>query len=300
VIDGGIAVFYTRAPCYAGDAPMSSDDLASAPLAALNVVRSDDRLAVKRHALAGRWLMPPRCRAPEVIVFLHEALGSIAQWKDFPDRLCAAAQLRGLVFDRLGHGQSPPATEPRTVDYLRAEGEEWLPALLAAAAIDRPVLFGHSDGGSIALYYAAAAAATAAAPAALITEAAHVFVEEITLRGIRTFGESWEATALPQRLARYHGDKTEAVYRAWHDTWLTPPFHAFQMTDRLAHIRCPSLIMQGQDDEYGTPAQVEAIVRGIGAAARPWLLPGCGHAPHLEQGPQVTREVARFLSAAVR
>jgi len=275
---------------------MSPDDLASAPLAALNVVRSEERLVVKGQPLAARWLAQARCRAPSVIVFLHEALGSVEQWKDFPDRLCAAAELRGLVFDRLGHGRSPPDTEPRTVDYLRAEGEERLPQLLAAAGVDRPILFGHSDGGSIALYYAAA---SAPGPAALIAEAAHVFVEELTLRGIRAFGDSWEATDVRQRLARYHGDKTEAVYRAWHDTWLTPPFRAFDMTDRLARIRCPSLIVQGDGDEYGSPAQVEAIVRGIGGAARPWLVPGCGHAPHLEQEALVTREVARFLREIV-
>jgi len=266
-----------------------SDDLASP--APPNVVRSNERLVVKGHALAARWLAPERCRATPVIVFLHEALGSIAQWKDFPDRLCATAQLRGLVFDRLGHGQSPPATEPRTPDYLREQGEEWLPELLAAAAIDRPILFGHSDGGSIALYYAAVAK-----PAALVTEAAHVFIEELTLQGIRAFGDSWTATDVARRLARHHGDKTEALFRAWHDGWLTPAFRAFDMTDRLGRITCPSLIVQGENDQYGSPAQIDAIVRGIGAPARRWLLPGCGHAPHLEHEALVVREVAAFLS----
>jgi pimeloyl-ACP methyl ester carboxylesterase len=267
----------------------------SAPAALGTVARSDQRLVVKGQALAVRRLTPQRCRAEPVIVFLHDALGSIGQWKDFPDRLCALAQLRGLVFDRQGHGGSPPLTAPRTVDYLREQGEEWLPELLAAAGIECPILFGHSDGGSIALHYAAVAA-----PVALVAEAAHVFIEEITLQGIRDFGGRWASTDVAQRLARHHGDKTEAIYRAWHDTWLSGPFRDFDMTAVLGRITCPSLIIQGSDDPYGSPAQVEAIVRGIGAPARPWILPGRGHAPHLEAKAEVAQRVADLLAEAVR
>ncbi|HEX2660745.1 MAG TPA: alpha/beta hydrolase [Polyangia bacterium] len=253
--------------------------------------RSDTRLVVRGQGLAARWLTPERSTRDEVIVFLHDALGSIEQWKDFPDRLCAVTGMRGLVFDRLGHGRSPPLSGPRTLDYLREQGEDWLPALLAAAAIEKPVLFGHSDGGSIALFYAAAHA-----PAALIAEAAHVFVEPLTLQGLRAFGERWATTDIRQRLERHHGDKTLALYSAWHDTWLSPPFAAFDMTARLPHITCPSLIIQGSDDPYGTVAQVEAIVGGVGARARAWLLPDTGHVPHLEQKELVARTVADFLA----
>lgn len=259
--------------------------------------RSDTQLVVRGQPLAARWLTPERCAHAGVIVFLHDALGSIEQWKDFPDRLCAATEMRGLVFDRVGHGRSPALPGPRTVDYLREQGEDWLPEVLAAAAIDEPVLFGHSDGGSIALFYAAAAAH---APAALIAEAAHVFVEPITLQGLRAFGERWATTDVRQRLERHHGDKTLALYSAWHDTWLSTSFATFDMTGRLPHITCPSLILQGSDDPYGTLAQVDAIVRGIGVPARAWLLPDTGHVPHLEHKDAVALHVAAFLAETLR
>jgi pimeloyl-ACP methyl ester carboxylesterase len=245
-------------------------------------------------ALACRWITPAGCDERPVIVFLHDALGSIGQWKDFPDELCAVARTRGFVFDRIGYGHSPPLTGPRTVDYLREQGEQWLPEVLRAAGIDRPILFGHSDGGSIALYYAALEA-----PRALVSEAAHVFVEDVTRDGIRAFAERWRTTDVAMRLARYHGDKAEAVFRTWHDTWLTEAFGAFDMIARLPRITCPSLVIQGEHDPYGSAAQVEAILRGIGPAARAWILPGLGHAPHLEEKERVAREVAAFLHDGV-
>lgn len=264
------------------------------------VAMEDRRLDVLGRRLAARLLTPPGAAEGPVIVFLHEALGSIGQWKDVPQRLCAATGLRGLVYDRLGYGGSDPLEAARTPDYLRAEGEDWLPAVLAAAGVTAPpVLFGHSDGGSIALYFAAAHPT-----AALVTEAAHVYVEEITLQGIRDFGaDLWEATDIRDKLARYHGAKTEAVYRAWHDTWLRPEFALFDMTDRLPAIACPALIIQGEDDQYGSPAQVTDIVAGITAggrgAARSWFLPGCGHVPHLERKDEVVAATAAFLAEVI-
>lgn len=251
----------------------------------------DVTLTVKGRRIAARRVTPAEARADApVIVFLHEALGSIGQWKDVPQRLCAATGLPGLVFDRLGYGGSDGLAAERTPDYLRAEGEEWLPATLEAAGIDAPpVLFGHSDGGSIALYYAAAHPT-----AAMVTEAAHIVVEDITLDGIRAFG--WEQfVAVRDKLARYHGDKTEAVWRGWHDVWLRPEFRAFDMTDRLPRITCPSLIVQGEGDQYGTPEQVHGIVRGIGAPAEAWFIPDCGHVPHLEHKDTVVARTKAFL-----
>lgn len=254
----------------------------------------DAVLSVRGKRLAARWLTPEGAspHAPTVI-FLHEALGSIGQWKGFPAALCAATGLRGLIYDRQGYGGSDPLEAERSPDYLRQEGEEWLPAVVEAAGLTTvpPVLFGHSDGGSIALFYAAAQPT-----AALITEAAHIYIEEITLEGIRAFGRRWGQSDLPARLARYHGDKTETVFRAWHDTWQRPEFRAFSMVDVLPRIPCPALILQGEEDEYGSPAQVHDIVAGLGPdRATPWFLPGCGHIPHLEQGAAVVEGTAAFL-----
>lgn len=268
------------------------------------VTVEDVRLSVvspqtgQTRTLAARHITPQDVRddAP-VLVFLHEALGSVGQWKDVPQRLCAATGLRGLVHDRIGHGASDPFEGPRTPDYLKREGEDWLPAVLKAAGITAPpVLFGHSDGGSVALYFAAAHPV-----AALITEAAHVFIEEITLQGIRDFGNLWDTTNIAEKLARYHGPNTEGVFRAWHDTWLTEAFYTFDMTSRLPAITCPSLIVQGENDQYGSPAQVHAIVSGINSTgagtAEEWFLPDCGHIPHLECKDVVVARTRTFLES---
>jgi pimeloyl-ACP methyl ester carboxylesterase len=258
----------------------------------------DEILLVKGHRLAIRHLTPEPFidSAGPTVVFLHEALGSISQWKRFPERLCAALGLKGLVFDRIGYGGSDRLPAARTPDYLREQGEDWLPAVLTAAGLDQPpVVFGHSDGGSIALYFAAVQPA-----AAVITEAAHVIIEPITQQGIRDFGTLWDTTDIASKLARYHGDKTETVYRAWHDTWLQPDFAAFDMRPCLPSISAPALVIQGADDQYGSPEQVHDIVAGIrkgGKAPAPeaWFIPGCGHIPHLEAGDGVIAKTAIFL-----
>ena len=262
-----------------------------------HVTTKEGVISVKGLSISVSHLTPPRPRpdpAP-VIVFLHEALGSVRQWKDFPARLCAETRLHGLVMDRLGHGRSSPVPQPRSADYLREEGEESLALALRAAGIERPILFGHSDGGSIALYYAAAQPTTA-----LIAEAAHVFVEPVTLAGIRQFGNTWATTNVSQRLAMSHGDKTDALFHNWHDTWLSPAFSGFDMRDRLPKIACPSLIVQGANDQYGSAAQVQAIVAGIGAAAQGWIIPSCGHIPHFEHDVAVIRKASDFLHEVLR
>ena len=263
-----------------------ADDAASA----LGVSVRSERLEVRGSTLAGAWFTPARSRSAHCIVFLHEGLGSIRQWKAFPAQLCAATQLRGFAFDRLGHGRSDPLGAPRSPDYLREQGLEWLPAALRAAGVSEPVLFGHSDGGSIALYYAAAQPV-----AALVVEAAHVFVEELALSGIRQLGRDWHTSGMAQRSARSHGPKTDALFTAWHDTWLSAPFRDFNMLDVLPAIGCPTLVLQGERDPYGTPAQVDAIAGGVRGMARRWLVPGAGHAPHLDAPDAVVPAVADFL-----
>lgn len=225
------------------------------------------------------------------IVFLHEGLGSVAMWRDFPQRLCGELGCRGLVYDRQGHGRSSPFSRPRTIDYLSEYALDELPRIVSALLPGEPhALVGHSDGGSIALIYAAGQPAHLTS---LVAEAPHVFVEEATLAGIRAATEAFNAGRL-RGLALYHGDKTEAMFRAWSDTWLDAGFHDLNMERLLPRIRCPVLVVQGVDDQYGTVAQVDAIVAQAPRAEEA-MLEGCGHAPHQEQPALVLALVAEFL-----
>jgi pimeloyl-ACP methyl ester carboxylesterase len=247
---------------------------------------------------AGRRLAVTRLRPESVVagapplVFLHEGLGCTALWKDFPAALCARLGCQGVVYDRWGYGRSEPLDRPRDARYLHDEAQIFLPALLDALGIPRAALFGHSDGGTIGLLFAAARPERCAA---LVTEAAHVFVEDITLAGIRAAAAAYATTDLPKRLARYHGDKTDTVFRAWADTWLAPWFRGWNVEAELRRVTCPVLVLQGADDEYGTPAQVEAIARGVRGPVRTVLLPGCAHVPHQQARAAVLELAAGFL-----
>lgn len=256
-----------------------------------------DRVDVGGHRLRVRRLRQGPGWRPDrpVLVFLHEGLGSIEFWRDFPDRLAATLDLDVLVYDRLGHGGSDPMPLPRSLDYHQAEAGEDLPTLLAREGVKRSVLIGHSDGATIALLYAAYHDDTVAC----VTEAAHVFVEDVTLAGIREAKALYEAGGLRGPLERYHGDKTDAVFYAWVDTWLDERFRDWNIEGELADIRCPVLAIQGEDDEYGSPAQVHGIVEGGGGIGRPLLLPGCGHTPHKEQPDVVARAITEFLSPLI-
>ena len=198
--------------------------------------------------------------ASATLVFLHEGLGSVAQWGDFPDALCGRLHLDGLAYDRAGHGRSAPSARRRTDRYLHEEAHDVLPVVLEAAAIAQPILIGHSDGGTIALLFAARFAERCAA---VVTEAAHVFVEELTIAGIRNAVAAWQRTDLEARLARYHGDNTELLFRDWSETWLSPSFRGWNVETDIGSLTCPLLLLQGAGDEYGTPGQVEAIAAGV-------------------------------------
>lgn len=253
-----------------------------------------NRMVIKAggRSLAVQRLQPDGARQGPTLVFLHEGLGSIALWRDFPTRLCDRLALPGLVYDRWGHGQSEPLDRPRDLRYLHDEAEIFLPEVLAAAAIDCPVLIGHSDGGTIALLYAARFPER---PPAIVTEAAHVFVEDITVAGIRAAGRAYAETDLATRLARYHGDRTDSLFRAWHDRWLSPEFRAWNIEAELAAVTCPVLVLQGEADQYGTRAQVEAIARAVAGPAETALLPGVGHTPHQEAADRVLELIEGFL-----
>lgn len=235
--------------------------------------------------------------AEPTIVFLHEGLGSITQWRDFPDALCAATGLAGLIYERRGHGGSDPVVLPRPDAFLALEAEQALPELLAQLGVARPVLLGHSDGGSIALMYAAAFPDRASA---CITVAAHVVLEPETATALAAAGAAFAATDLRQRLERHHGANTETMFRGWNETWRRLVPRGWSMIDRLKHVVCPVLAVQGLDDEHGTPEQVGAIVEGVSGPAESFLIPGCGHSPHVQARDQLLRRAADFLAERLR
>ena len=221
------------------------------------------------------------------IVFLHEALGSVAQWRDFPQLIADKTGFNVLAYDRLGHGLSESMTQKRKIDYLHHEAWTILPPVLTHFGIQKPILWGHSDGGSIALLYAARFPTEA-----VITEAAHVFVEPITLEGIR------EAVTrkdfLIERLTRYHGEKMIDLWNAWADTWLEKSFDVWNIEEYLPNIKCAALIMQGENDAYGTAEQVNRIAKGIGQKAKIVMIPNCGHTPHKEAREIVLKNILKF------
>ncbi|HWK47458.1 MAG TPA: alpha/beta hydrolase [Stellaceae bacterium] len=237
------------------------------------------------------WIAPARSGLPTLVV-LHEALGSIELWKDFPQHLATATGCGVLVYSRWGHGRSERRESKRSIDYLHYEGEVALPAVLDALGIERPVLIGHSDGSSLALLYAAA---LPEGPAGLILEAPHVFVEEVTMAGVAAARVAYQTTDLGKKLARYHDDP-DGVFWAWNDTWLDPRFRPWNIEAALSRIRCPVLLIQGESDEYGSMAQLDAIRRET-PQSELLLLPECGHSPHRDQEAAVLAAVARFVEA---
>lgn len=240
------------------------------------------------------WAGSAPASAP-LLVFLHEGLGSVAMWRDFPARLCDAAGVRGLVYSRPGYGRSTPrpADEHWSPDFMHVQAREVLPALLHAVGVrERPWLFGHSDGGTIALLHAAA---FPEAVQGVIVLAPHIFVEEISVTSIRQAREAYLGTDLRQRLARYHDDPDSAFF-GWNDVWLDAAFRSWNIEDELGTIRCPLLAIQGLDDEYGTLEQVRGIARRV-PQARLLELAACGHSPHRDQPEAVIGAVSRCMQA---
>ncbi|HRF10884.1 MAG: Proline iminopeptidase [Candidatus Accumulibacter phosphatis] len=230
-----------------------------------------------------------RCDRP-TLVLLHEGLGSMTQWRDFPAALARASACRTLVWSRLGHGHSAALGAPRTAAYLHEEALQRLPSLLAALAIERPLLVGHSDGGSIALLYAAAWPQRLSG---VVLMAPHEFVEEKALAGIRAAGDFYASSEWPQKLGRYHRDP-DAVFRSWHDTWLAPEFRTWDIRACLSAITCPLLAIQGEDDEYATMRQIECIAEAA-ADVELLKLAGCRHSPHRDQPQSVIDAIVRFI-----
>lgn len=237
------------------------------------------------------WIEPRKPAAP-TLIFLHEGLGCVALWRDFPQQLAQATGCGALIYSRAGYGASSPAPLPRPITYLHAEAEV-LRAIIEQLGIQETILIGHSDGASIALLYAASKPLPGLA--GLILEAPHVFVEPITLAGITAAAELYRTTNLRSRLARYHGDRTDDVFWGWHDAWQQPEFHDWNIEALLPAITAPILLIQGQDDEYGTAAQLETIKQQASGPVEIMLLPNCGHTPHQEQPARVLAEMTTFI-----
>lgn len=230
------------------------------------------------------------------VVFLHEGLGSIPQWRDFPAQVARATGRRALVYERYGYGQSDVLAEDRVgPGFMHREALESLPALLAELQVENPVLVGHSDGASIALIHAGAGFEGKCAVQAVVAIAPHVFVEAISVQSIADAARAFETTDLPQRLAKYHKDPRKTFY-LWNDAWLDPAFRNWNIEASLPGVRCPLLAIQGEDDQYGTMAQVDAIARQAGGPCTLLKLPGCGHSPHKDQPERVVRAIADFVA----
>jgi pimeloyl-ACP methyl ester carboxylesterase len=247
------------------------------------------RISLQGHSLEYRQLVAAPADAP-TLVFLHEGLGSVSLWKDFPDRVAAACECNALVYSRYGNGASDPLTAARRPDYMHREALETLPELLDRLAIRNPVLLGHSDGASIAIIFAGAFPAR---PTGLIVFAPHLFVEEISVRSIAAARDAYATTDLPERLARHHAH-TEQTFRGWNDIWLHPEFRNWRIEEYLDAIRCPVLAVQGYDDEYGTMEQLDCIRQHL-PAARLLKLRDCRHSPHRDQPEEVIRAAATFV-----
>jgi pimeloyl-ACP methyl ester carboxylesterase len=263
----------------------------------VKIIRERFSIYAAEHRLTAEFIRPRTKRDNRpVLVFLHEGLGSIGQWRDFPEKICARTGCPALVYDRWGYGGSDPLTEPRKPDYLHDEALQSLPEVLNQCAIDKPILIGHSDGGSIAIIYAGTYPPKVSG---IITEAAHVFVEDVTVEGIKRAVEVYENTDLKKRLAKFHDNNTELMFRGWADIWLSKGFRNWNIEEYLPHITCPLLAIQGKDDEYGTPAQVGAIVGKVTGPARASIIDNCGHIPHIQAMEKVFSEMASFISEIV-
>ena len=247
----------------------------------------------RRVRIEHAWIARERGSAP-LVVFLHEGLGSLAMWKDFPERLCDALGCRGLVYSRPGYGRSTPraAGEAWDPDFMHDQAHEVLPALLQALDIDTarsmPWLFGHSDGGSIALLHASRFATTG-----VVAVAPHLFVEDVSIASIEHARIAYESGDLKRGLAKYHDD-ADSAFRGWNDAWLSPAFRTWNIEAEIATIACPVLAVQGENDEYGSLEQIRAIQRLL-PETELLEIAECGHSPHRDQPAVLIREAGRFI-----
>jgi pimeloyl-ACP methyl ester carboxylesterase len=227
------------------------------------------------------------------LIFLHEGLGSVALWRDFPQRVADATARPALIYSRAGYGRSTALAAARTPRYMHDEALVALPALLDALGIVDPILIGHSDGASIALIHAGALVRPVRAVVAM---APHVFVEELSIASISRAKRDYESTDLRTKLGRYHED-VDSAFRGWNDIWLSPAFRDWNIEASLPGIDSPLLLLQGRDDEYGTLAQLDAIERQVSGRVERVELSDCGHSPHRDQPQATLAAITGFIAA---
>ena len=234
--------------------------------------------------------IPPDRPGRPPLVFLHEGLGSVTMWRDFPERVARATGCGAVVYSRYGYGRSDPIAEPRPVCYMHDEALVALPELLDALGIEHPILVGHSDGGSIALIHAGS---TPRPLGGLVLLAPHVLVEDLSVASIAAAREAYEKGDLRPKLARYHAD-VDSAFRGWNDIWLHPDFRAWNIEEVLPRIACPVLAIQGKLDAYGTMDQVARIARAV-KDTEVLEIEGCGHSPHRDRPEAVLEAIVRFV-----
>src|SRR3954464_13084250 len=259
----------------------------------MSALKSAGRLTIGASELEYR-MIGPKPDAALTIVLLHEGLGSVALWGDFPDKLQAATGAGVFVYSRSGYGASTPARLPRPLDYMNIEALDVLPKLLEQIGFRRGLLLGHSDGASIAAIYAGAHQDHRVQGIAMI--APHFIVEDISVKSIADIKEAYETTDLKSKLARWHKDVDNAFY-GWNGAWLDPAFRAWDISEEMAYIRVPVAVIQGADDQYGTARQIEIIQDECYCPVEVTMLPGVGHSPHRE-APEMTLKVIADFHAA--
>jgi pimeloyl-ACP methyl ester carboxylesterase len=252
---------------------------------------------VDGHRIERVWHEPPGARGAP-LVFLHEGLGCVSLWRDFPAEVARATGRRALVYSRQGYGKSDPIPLPRPLTYMHDEGRVALPALLAAEGVTEAILIGHSDGASIALIHAGSQPAVAVR--GLVLLAPHVFCEEVSVRSIAAADLAFREGDLARRLERHHGPNTTCAFRGWCDAWLDPAFLRWNIEEFLPAITAPLLLIQGAGDEYGTRRQIEAIEAGVRGPVETLILAPCGHSPQRDQPAATLDAITRFVGAMER
>ena len=252
------------------------------------------RITAAGHALEYVWINSGISGSGATLVFLHEGLGSIRQWRDFPEKVARASGCRALIYDRYGYGNSDVLREPRVgVEFMHDGALNELPEVLENLDIENPILIGHSDGASIALIHAGTYLARG-----VVSMAAHVYVEDSGLNSIENLNQTFETSGLAERLGKYHRDARK-TFHLWADAWLDPAFRSWNIEEYLPRIKCPLLAIQGEGDEYGSMAQLDAIQRQAGGPCELLKLPDCGHSPHKDQPEKVLEAVVGFVKRIV-
>lgn len=254
-------------------------------------------LTADNRRLEAYWIGPPPSASP-TLVFLHEGLGSAGAWLELAEAVAEATGWGALVYSRAGYGASEPADLPLPVRFMHDEATTVLPEILDSLGIGEAVLVGHSDGASIALIHAAGPGAGRIRGLAL--EAPHSFVEPVTLASIAALPERFHQGNLREKLERLHGANTDRIFAGWTDVWLRPEFASWSLVDLLPAVTCPVLVIQGEQDEYGTIRQVEAVAKGVSGPVETLVLPDCRHSPHRDRREETLAVIASFVRSVSR